>query len=71
MFKNKKQEKEEKEEVKNWLKHEAQFCNTEETTDYLKDYTFKFIDECISALEKEGYSICLVENKEGLQPLFT
>lgn len=62
MFKNK---REEKEEVKNWLKYEAKFCSVEKTTDYLKDYTFKFINECIDELEKEGYSICLIDNKEG------
>lgn len=58
MFRNKKQK--DKEEVKTWIKHKSQFCSKEEIIDYLKDYTFKFIYECIDELEKEGYSVCLV-----------
>jgi hypothetical protein len=56
--------KRDKDKFKKWLKDEGKFCTVEEATYHLKDFTYRFIYECIDELNNEGYFIRLIETEE-------
>lgn len=53
----------EKQHLKYWLVNIAKNLSKEQKVDFLKDYTFSFINTCLEELTKEGYSIELFESE--------